>query len=167
MKFATSISLSRETKESPTVPGSLGNFGSDIPFEVLLKTKKNKVENLTGLELYPTYSFARIYKTGNELQRHKDRPSCEISVTVKLGDTGNYNWPIFVNNSKIELDVGDAVVYKGCDVEHWREKHEIPNYFLGQVFLHYVDKNGKYSDYKYDKFYQKEQFFINDITKES
>lgn len=167
MKFSTAVNLSKEAVESPTVPGSLGNIAHDLPFETLLKIKKPLVEEITGLQLYPTYSFARIYKTGNELKKHKDRPSCEISVTLKLGDTGNYNWPICIDNNKIELATGDAVIYRGCDIEHWREKHDFTNYFLGQVFLHYVDRDGPNCNFKYDKLYHKEQFFINDITKES
>lgn len=160
------VNQSRNQGDSQFVPGSLGNLNSDLPFETLLKIQKLKVEELTGIELCPTYSFARLYTTGNELPKHKDRPACEISVTAKLGDTENYNWPIFIDGTKIELNVGDAVIYKGCEVMHWREKHEVPGYYLGQVFLHYVDKNGAYSDYRYDKFYQKEEFFTKDITKE-
>lgn len=167
LKFASIVSVKTQPNQPPSVTGSLGNFGADLSFETLLKIKKIDVEKVTGLELIPTYSFARLYKTGNELQKHKDRPSCEISVTIKLGDTKNFNWPIYINGTPVTLDDGDAVIYKGCEVEHWREKHTVPNYFLGQVFLHYVDKNGPYEKFKYDQFYQKEEFFIKDITKET
>jgi hypothetical protein len=167
LKFASLVSVKTRPDQPPSVTGSLGNLGADLTFETLLKIKKTNVEKVTGLELIPTYSFARLYKTGNELQKHKDRPACEISVTIKLGDTKNFNWPIYINGTSVTLDDGDAVIYKGCEVEHWREKHTVPNYFLGQVFLHYVDKNGPYENYKYDQFYQKEEFFIKDITKET
>lgn len=152
--------------ESLTVPGSLGNLGAELVFENLLKNKKSTVESVVGTELFPTYSFARIYKTGNELKKHTDRPSCEVSVTLKLGESKKFDWPIFINGTALNLEVGDAVIYKGCEVEHWRETLQEPDYFLGQVFLHYVIKNGEYSSYKYDQHYHREEFFENDLTKE-
>jgi len=98
------------------------------------------MEKLTGLKLYPAYTYARIYKKGDELKRHKDRFSCEISTTLNLGGD---EWPIYIEPSgnknkkgiKVNLNPGDMLVYRGCDLEHWREK------FKGkkcvQVFLHY------------------------------
>ena len=55
-----------------------------------------KMQKETGLELIPTYSYARIYKKGDILKRHKDRPSCEISTTLNLGGDP---WPIFIDDT--------------------------------------------------------------------
>ena len=74
----------------------------------------------TGLELLPTYSYARIYKKGDILKRHKDRPSCEISATINLGSNlsnidnikyPDYQWPIFVksNDTQEEIPIKDVV----------------------------------------------------------
>tara|TARA_Y100001938_G_scaffold17208_1_gene21166 strand:- start:367 stop:810 length:444 start_codon:yes stop_codon:yes gene_type:complete len=114
----------------------------------------------TGLDLIPTYTYARAYKKGDELKRHKDRPSCEISTTVNLGGDP---WPIFIDGtgtdnvideyknihkpnapagSKVVLEVGDMLIYRGCELEHWREPFEGDS--CGQVFLHYNDVNGPY-----------------------
>jgi hypothetical protein len=35
--------------------------------------------------MLPTYSYARIYANGDELKKHRDRPACEVSVTLHLG----------------------------------------------------------------------------------
>ena len=43
------------------------------------------MREITGLNLKPTYSYWRLYKTGDVLKRHKDRPSCEVSTTLCLG----------------------------------------------------------------------------------
>ena len=52
------------------------------------------MEKLTGLKLYPAYTYARIYKKGDDvLKRHKDRFSCEISTTMNLGGD---DWPIYL-----------------------------------------------------------------------
>jgi len=119
---------------------------SDIAMETLLLKCQSVMEKTTGLKLNPAYTYARIYKKGDELKRHKDRFSCEISTTMNLG--GN-KWPIYLEPSgetnkkgiKVNLDVGDMLVYSGCELEHWREK------FKGneciQVFLHYNNKKTK------------------------
>ena len=51
------------------------------------------MEKATGLKLYPAYTYARIYKKGDILKRHKDRFSCEISTTMNLGGD---DWPIYL-----------------------------------------------------------------------
>jgi hypothetical protein len=98
------------------------------------------MENETGLKLNPNYSYARIYKKGDVLHRHKDRFSCEISTTLNLGGD---SWPIFLEPSeelnkkgiKVDLKPGDMLIYKGNLLEHWREPFEGEN--CAQVFLHY------------------------------
>jgi hypothetical protein len=145
------------------VPGCLGPRSGDLVFDSFLNFMHKKVENLTGKTLYPTYTYARLYRTGNEMHKHIDRPACEYSLTVKLTDNRKGNWPIIIGGDKVELQDGDAVLYKGCEVEHWREKCDIPDYKLGQVFLHYVDADGPYRAEKYDRFYDKGIYFEKEI----
>jgi hypothetical protein len=123
----------------PQVPNTYSNY-ADMVMEVLLVKLLPSMEKITKLKLNPNYSYARIYKEGDVLKRHKDRFSCEISTTLNLG--GDL-WPIYLdptgkeNNKgiKIILNPGDMLVYKGNELEHWREP------FIGekcaQVFLHY------------------------------
>ena len=116
---------------------------SNIAMETLMLKCQPEMEKVTGLKLYPAYTYARIYKKGDELKRHKDRFSCEISTTMNLaGD----DWPIYLEPSgetgkkgiKVDLKQGDMLVYSGCELEHWRNK------FRGkecvQVFLHYNNR---------------------------
>jgi len=107
------------------------------------------MQEQTGLELLPTYSFARIYREGQDLKKHTDRPSCEISTTLTLGYVADEIWPIYADGTEVLLDVGDMLIYKGCEVEHWRKP------FKGgvwvQVFLHYVDANGPHKEWAFDK----------------
>jgi len=116
---------------------------SNIAMETLMLKCQPEMEKVTGLKLYPAYTYARIYKKGDELKRHKDRFSCEISTTMNLGGD---DWPIYLEPSgktgkkgiRVDLKPGDMLVYSGCELEHWREK------FKGkecvQVFLHYNNK---------------------------
>jgi hypothetical protein len=127
---------------------------SDLVMETLLQKLKYRVEIETELKLNETYSYARIYKKGDVLERHKDRYSCEVSTSLHLGGD---QWPIFLEPSGKEeeeglsvlLDQGDMLIYQGCELEHWREAFEGEN--CGQVFLHYNDASkAELSKYKYD-----------------
>ncbi|MDB9742092.1 hypothetical protein OAB00_04510 [Akkermansiaceae bacterium] len=133
--------------EDPQVPNTYVCYG-DFAMETLLLKMLPIMQQQTNLDLVPTNSFARVYKKGDELKRHKDRPSCEISATINLG--GN-PWPIFIEPSgekgkegiKVLLEVGDMLVYSGCELEHWREPFD--GDICGQVFLHYNDLNGPFA----------------------
>lgn len=131
-------------------------------FETLHENIWNKLENIIEEELIPTYSYARIYSNGSILEKHTDRPSCEISVTLQLSRTHHYAWPIYMGNQRIDLGEGEAVVYKGCDLEHFRNICDGPkDYLSGQVFMHFVKANGKYGkEYGGDKRWEKEIPFI-------
>ncbi len=124
------------------------SYFKDSFTDSLLILKKDIIEKETGLELYPTYTFSRVYTYNAELLKHKDRPSCEISITL-MWDSDGTKWPIYMDGNPIELEPGDGAIYLGCEVEHYRDNFK-GDYHI-QSFLHYVDKNDKYKDYKYDK----------------
>jgi hypothetical protein len=129
----------------PQVPNTYSHY-ADIAMETLLLKVKPTMEKATNLKLVETYSYARIYKKGDVLARHKDRFSCEISTTLNLGGDP---WPIYLDPTekegmdgiKVELSPGDMLVYKGCELEHWRESFTGKN--CVQVFLHYNDAKNK------------------------
>jgi len=74
------------------VPNTYSHY-SDIVMETLLVKLLPIMEKETGLKLNTNYSYARIYKKGDILHRHKDRFSCEISTTMHLGGGC---WPIYL-----------------------------------------------------------------------
>ena len=127
------------------VPNTYSHY-SDILMETLLEKVKPTMEKHTGLKLSPTYSYARIYKNGDILARHKDRYSCEISTTLNLGGD---KWSIYLDPTgkkgqagiKVNLNPGDMLIYSGCELEHWRE--EFKGKDCGQVFLHYNKSSSK------------------------
>jgi predicted 2-oxoglutarate/Fe(II)-dependent dioxygenase YbiX len=140
-------------------------------FDSLLEQLLPYFENASGKRLYPTYAYARLYAPGEELKFHRDRPACEISATLTLGYDGKV-WPILIaeedetkqsnevytiddveyhvkNKNVIEMKIGDAVLYKGCELFHWREEYTQGNW-QAQVFLHYVDADGPNASQIYD-----------------
>jgi hypothetical protein len=120
------------------IPGTYSHY-ADIVMETLLEKVKPIMEEKSQIELIETYSYARIYKKGDELHRHKDRYSCEISTTMHLGGD---EWSIYLEpDIKVDLKQGDMLMYRGCDLEHWREPFEGNE--CAQVFLHYNDASGK------------------------
>ena len=156
--------------EDEQIPNTYSQYGN-MAMETLLLKCQPGMERATGLKLYPAYTYARIYKKGDILKRHKDRFSCEISTTMNLGGD---DWPIYLSPNenvglceqdggkkgvtasskakgvKVDLKQGDMLVYRGCELEHWREK------FKGkecvQVFLHYNDcKTPGAKDNMFDK----------------
>jgi hypothetical protein len=108
------------------------------------------MEKETNLKLKPIYSYTRIYLGGAELEKHVDRPSCEISASITLKylyEDKNYKWPLFMGNTPIVIESGDGVIYKGCEIEHWRPIFNQPKeYWHHQLFIHYVDLNGPYKN---------------------
>ena len=146
----------KKTINDSQCPLSEAVHGAQI-FDNLLEAMLPYFEQQSGLKLYPTYSYARLYnQQGEELKNHRDRPACEISATITLGFEGDV-WAIYMgdhenktNGTKIEMDVGDAVMYRGMDKWHWREPY-VEGKWQAQVFLHYVDQNGPHAEWKYDK----------------
>jgi hypothetical protein len=124
------------------IPHTYSNY-ADIAMETLMLKCQPLMEKTTGLKLNPAYTFARIYKHGDVLKRHKDRFSCEISTTMALGGDP---WPIYLEPSgkeglkgiKVDLKPGDMLVYSGCELEHWRNKFKGKECI--QVFLHYNNR---------------------------
>ena len=141
------------TWDDGQIPKTYSHYADGV-FETLLEGLHERVEKETGYKLYPSYSYARIYKKGDILKRHRDRDECEISGTIHIG--GDTQWPIYLSEKsnqpgkKVILAPGDLLLYKACDLEHWREK------FKGkecvQVFLHYNNIDGPFgTQNKFDK----------------
>jgi len=129
------------------IPNALSILDHEYMFETLHERLWPMVEHVTGEELIPTYAYARLYSNGDVLERHTDRPACEVSVTIQLGRSHHYAWPIYMGGQRFDLAEGDGVIYPGCDVEHWRDKCDGPDgYYSGQVFLHFVRKYGEYAE---------------------
>jgi len=120
------------------------SFYGETKCKILHQKALKLMEKHTGLKLFKTYTYCRIYKKDVILTPHTDRPACEISATVCIGFEG-YQWELYINNKdelpiRILLNPCDALLYKGCEKTHWRPRLEGNNHV--QVFLHYVNKNG-------------------------
>jgi hypothetical protein len=159
------FALSKEFKEhcikfnlqgDPQAPNSHSMYDF-MPFVRLLIEKVPEVSELLGEKVLPTYTYARVYKEDSELLRHRDRPACEISLTLNLSK--DKDWPIYFqrpdgSETSTELEPGDAVLYLGCQADHWRNKFEGQE--CVQLFMHYVRSYGTKSWAYFDKCQQQE-----------
>ena len=122
----------------------------DSKFDTLLEQFVQPLSRALGKRLLPTYSYARIYRPGDILKKHKDRPACEISTTLTLGYDAPQPWPIYFSGddetqeTMVSMEPGEMAAYKGCDMLHWRKPFK--GTWHVQVFLHYVDADGPYAD---------------------
>jgi len=119
-----------------TVPNAFSRYADPL-WESLMLSSIAPLEECTGMKLVPGFSYWRFYQTGDELRKHKDRIGCEISVTMCVGYEGEC-WPICVETETytgpVVLEPGDMLVYKGCEITHWREPFKGIN--QAQMFMH-------------------------------
>jgi alkylated DNA repair dioxygenase AlkB len=125
------------------------NEYAPAPAELVLRALAPAVSQLVGCEVLPSYSFWRIYEQGAELRPHKDRPACEVSLTVAIAaEPEEEAWPICLTDRggqdhRIALKPGAALLYRGPEVRHWREVLEGARHY--QMFLHYVVAGGPFA----------------------
>lgn len=137
-------------------PVSDSVYGDPI-LDKLLQSLAAPLSAQLGVNLLPTYTYARIYRPGETLVRHIDREACEISGTMTLGfDPGSGIWPIFftgdssdVVGQSVEINVGDIVMYHGNELYHWRPSYK--GQWQVQVFFHFVDADGPHAGWANDK----------------
>lgn len=140
------------------------SFYDDLLMETFLSLKKPLVEKESGLNLLETYSYWRYYGFGSHLSLHEDRPSCEISISACINKTDN--WPFIIDNKKIELEIGEAILYLGIESTHGRLE-DFEGDGLAQVFMHYVDKNGLFTHHANDNYYKTFNQYFSEEDKEN
>ena len=138
------------TERDPQCPKSDSIYGDEVLDRFLADMAEPISENL-GIELIPTYTYARVYRPGEVLAPHTDRPSCEISGTMTLGFDAETVWPIYFGldaddkvGRRVDLDIGSLLMYRGEELPHWRK--EFKGNWQCQVFFHYIDANGPHKD---------------------
>ena len=151
--------------EESQVNGSLSRYNFPLYKQLHFLVKK-EVEEVLEMDLHPTYYFDRFYFTGQQLKRHSDRPSCEVSVTLQISTNRKNPWPIWFEKpdgteSFVNMKNGDAVIYKGCEREHWRDPLQSrynrfqrifkkDDTYHHQIFFHYVNASGPYVNHSFD-----------------
>jgi len=154
-------------KNIDPVEGALATIRSDLYLDTFHEAIWPMAEELAGEKLIPTYAFSRLYCKGNVLSPHIDRPACEVSLTIQLGKSHDYVWPIYIGENRYDLEEGDAVMYLGCEEIHWREECQGPHgYYSGQLLLHFVRADGEYKSHAGKKRWPNEMPYIRNRFKQ-
>jgi len=127
---------------------SYSAYGNLI-LEDLLETLTPKVEDITQLQLNPSYTFFSVYQRGEELKKHIDRDYCEITLSINLGqDKTNSPFPLYINDQEVHLNPGDGIIYQGNEYYHHRTAFK--GTYQCQAFFHWTNKQGEFKDIIYD-----------------
>lgn len=132
----------------------------------------SRIADITGKDLLPTYAFFRVYPKGDRCLVHSDRASCEHSFSMALGYADDLIWPFEIDetyydaenaagikaekdftgapNKALNLSPGDAILYHGVNYRHGRTTPN-PNRWSAHMFLHWVDADGPFRDWAFDK----------------
>ncbi len=168
LKYSNKTLFDEPDRQSSSIIGK----NSDYLMEALLDMSTRVVESNVNKKLWPTYSFFRIYDRGSDLPIHIDKPSCEYTVALCLGcdpidkpyeifigeDDKNSSYKYFDSDRNLKplkidesfpMKPNNALIFKGMEKLHWREYCQHDHYIT--VFLHYVDQEGDYKDYKFDQ----------------
>lgn len=150
--YCLNYARGEKPRSDPLVPGTPAGYGHPC-MERVLQQLAPVIAATTEREVFPTYSYFRAYRRGDILPKHVDRPACEFSFSLSLGYRGAEDWPLWVNGPEgaaaASLRPGDGVLYKGIELEHWREPFAGDS--AAQVFLHYVDQHGPHAEWRFDK----------------
>lgn len=116
----------------------------------LHKKLEKKLSRLLNTKILTSYNFDRFYFASLDLPKHLDRDACEISLSLHISSTfpKEKPWPLKLEGHKGEASVimnpGDAVLYKGTEIPHWRDRNTVenPNLYYHNVFFHFVLNDG-------------------------
>jgi hypothetical protein len=126
------------------------------------------MSQLTGKDLLPTYNYFRIYREGDVCKVHSDREACEHSLSLTLAYSDGKTWDLAVGQERVKgfgpiredfedkdfssltMQPGDAVLYQGIHYRHGRLTPN-PNRWSAHLFLHWIDKDGPYKAFAFDK----------------
>ena len=99
---------------------------------------------LAGAPVCASYCYVSAYQRGAELDPHVDRKQCAYTMSFIVDEHGgnSVDWPLWflagAERSAVTLAVGDAVLFRGHDIPHWRESAPQAGLALSTLLFHYV-----------------------------
>jgi len=124
----------------------------DVSQVALLSEKVSELNTLLDRKVLPAYAFLRQYGLDSVLTKHRDRDSCEVSLSIHL--CSDKDWEFCIddiegNPVELLLHPGDAVIYDAPNATHWRKGKYTGEFYI-QTFHHYVLLGGKYENLFFD-----------------
>ena len=105
------------------------------------------IARLVGKRVWPTYAYFSSYQGGAVLEKHLDRPTAEISLSVAVDYTPTMDrknaWPLIVESGgkkvQLRLAPGDGGVFYGTRHYHYRKKLAEGS-SASVILMHYATK---------------------------
>lgn len=130
-------------------------FYGDPCYDTLMLYCLQAVSFCVDTKLVPLYTEAKAYSNNADILPQKHPEYCEHTVSLFLGGVYEKTWPLWVSNldspeapALLALNPGDAVIYRGNKLHHWRDNFEGISHY--QLEMHYAEAEGKYLDKRYD-----------------
>lgn len=128
-------------------------FDNDSLMETILQNSCEVISEIIDVKLLPTYSHVHLHMNGDSYENEKTK-SGEISAILSLGNSGDSEDLIYFKKSQssikeLNLNKGDLLVFRSIDFDCWREP--IKNKWVLESVLNFVDSEGPYSEFIYDK----------------
>jgi hypothetical protein len=146
------VLLGRETMGDGAEAGAR-SFYADPLMETLLELVQSVATAFSGLDLWPTFSWARFYPRGASFGPRVGRPACEVTLSLPLGYRAAKIWPLHVGTPEgvqtALLARGDAILLRGCECPQWRG--ELAGDYHCQASFHFVDRRGPHAEWRFDK----------------
>jgi hypothetical protein len=106
------------------------------------------VSAVANMPVKPTFVYSVSYPGGADLEVHTDRAQCEYAVSLLVDYTPEpleqSPWPMRLNGlngtRKIWQALGDAVLYRGTRIPHWRDQLAASATSTSLLF-YYVNEN--------------------------
>jgi hypothetical protein len=102
------------------------------------------VSGLAQAPVKPTYSYSSAYQAGAALKAHVDREQCDYTMSLLIDQSPEFEqhpWPLWFSaphgHQSVTLGLGDAALFRGCELPHWREASPYPGRQTMLLF-HYV-----------------------------
>ncbi len=108
------------------------------------------VGRIAGEPVKPSYAYVSAYHEGAVLRPHVDRKQCVFTMSLAIEDVDGSEkaaWPLWfqTHSGRVSLEqrAGDGVLFRGCDLPHWRDVppagresttllfHYVPRDFIG------------------------------------
>ena len=154
--------LREENPRQPSVSGMTKGVYCDMIGLSYLEALQPIIEQTLHKKIYPTYSYTREYRKNSLLSCHRDRESCEISVSISIHQTEEHENFYISSKEKdlstdediicVKMKQGESIIFFGMDNNegnwHWRDPIQSDSAI--QIFLHYCFKDGKYTKFSYE-----------------
>jgi hypothetical protein len=105
------------------------------------------VSRAAGERVRPSYTYLSAYHPGAILKPHVDRKQCVFTLSVLIErpqDPSTERWPLWFQTHRGNLFItqagGDGVLFRGCELPHWRDRPPSDHAPVTLIF-HYVPRD--------------------------